>query len=105
MALAASIASTLNLVILLLVFGRRVGRMQWGPVARSVARSAFNAAVMSGGLWLLQREMAGLFDGRVLAVGVCVGTGVLLYGAASWATGSPELRSLVSLGRTGERVR
>ena len=105
MALAASIASTLNLVILLLVVGRRTGRMQWGPVARSVARSAFNAAVMAGGLWLLKREMAGQFDGRVLAVGACVGAGMLLYGAASWATGSPELRSLVSLGRAGERVR
>jgi len=105
LALAASIASTLNLVILLLVFGRRTGRMQWGPVARSVARSALNAAVMAGGLWLLKREMAGQFDGRVLAVGACVGAGMLLYGAASWATGSPELRSLVSLGRAGERVR
>jgi putative peptidoglycan lipid II flippase len=105
MALAASLASALNLAILLLVLWRRFGRIRWGAVARSVARSAFNTAVMSGGLWLLAREMTGRCDGRASVVAVCVGAGVLLYFGASWATGSPELRSLVSLGRAGGRMR
>ena len=99
MALAASAASTLNLGILLLALERRVGRMRWGAVARSVARSGFNTAVMSGGLWLFAGAMAGRCDSRILTVGTCVAAGVLLYGAASWATGSPELRELVSLGK------
>jgi putative peptidoglycan lipid II flippase len=97
MALAASVASTLNLVILLLLLERRVGWMRWGAAARSVARSAFNTAVMSGGLWLLARETAEQLDGRGLLVGAWVGAGAVLYVAASWATGSPELRYLVSL--------
>jgi putative peptidoglycan lipid II flippase len=99
MALAASAASTLNLGILLPALGRRVGRMRWGPVARSVVRSAFNTAVMSGGLWLLARAMADRCDSRILVVGAGVAAGVLLYGAASWATGSPELRDLAALGK------
>jgi putative peptidoglycan lipid II flippase len=97
MALAASVASTLHLVILLLLLERRVGRMRWGAAACSVARSAFNTAVMSGGLWLLARETAEQLDGRGLLVGAWVGAGAVLYVAASWATGSPELRYLVSL--------
>jgi hypothetical protein len=64
-----------------------------------VARSAFNTAVMSGGLWLLARAMADRCDSRILVVGASVAAGVLIYGAASWATGSPELRDLAALGK------
>ena len=96
MALAASIASTLNLVILLVVLGRRLDPMPWGSMARSVARSAFNTAVMSGGVWGLSRAMGDGADRTWTGV-ACIGAGAVLYAGVARLTGSPELRSMMAL--------
>jgi putative peptidoglycan lipid II flippase len=103
MALAASIASTLNVILLLVFLGRRLGRMPWGGMARSMVRSALNTTVMSVGVWLLSTRVLDATGGRWPAVGACLAAGVILYGGSSLATGSPELRSLGLSARIGRR--
>jgi putative peptidoglycan lipid II flippase len=95
LALSASIASTLNLAVLMVCLARRLRPMPWRGVAVSAGRSAVNTAVMACGVWLAGRLL--LPEGSAAgwqAVAACLAAGVLLYGGASLATASPELRSL-----------
>jgi putative peptidoglycan lipid II flippase len=104
LALATSLASMLNLGLLLCVLKTRLGTLGWKSIAWSVCRSLFCAISMGIAVrmaaWFMvldkNSSLPGLIGGVVgsIAVGLCV------YGAGSYMIKSPELgRMFVEAGR------
>jgi len=100
MALATSLASLLNLAILLGFLRRAIGGVGWRSIGASLARSILSAGIMAAGVVVMSRVMLSGFNPTptTLAVGLCasIGGGALVYFAASRALGSAELGDLLA---------
>jgi putative peptidoglycan lipid II flippase len=101
LALALSISASLEVVGLIWALRRRIDSIEEAEVLRSGARSllaaALAAAVMLGGLLALQAWSPDLLAdgvGRVLALGLLVGSGALVYLLAAAGMGSRELTQI-----------
>ena len=94
--LSTSLAAILNVAILYALLPRKIGAMEFGPLAAYAARLAAVSAAGGGAAWLLNRLIAGelgvSFAGTVasLAVSGLVGCGV--FYALSLALGLTETR-------------
>ncbi len=94
--LSTSLAAILNVAILYALLPRKIGAMEFGPLAAYAARLALASAAGGGAAWLLNRLIAGeigvSFAGTVasLAVSGLVGCGV--FYALSLALGLTETR-------------
>jgi putative peptidoglycan lipid II flippase len=105
LALATSVASAVNLILLIVALRKRLGRIEGHNILRSVVKSAVCAAVMGFviglvGLW------AGSQCGKspwclVLWVLGSVGAGTILYGGLAFLFRSQELGAVVDMARTG----
>jgi putative peptidoglycan lipid II flippase len=100
MALAASLASILNLVLLLAALRHEVAAGQWRGIAGSLGRSLLGSAVMAGGVMALSRVLIpGWREAETLhlawTVALSVIAGGLLYMASAALLRSPELRGLL----------
>ncbi|MGE5256014.1 MAG: murein biosynthesis integral membrane protein MurJ [Hyphomicrobiales bacterium] len=106
-ALATSLASILNLAILLAFLRRRIAGVDWRSIGASLVRSILSAGIMAAGVVGIMHAM--LSSGRqtptVLAEGLCasIAGGALIYFAASRALGSREFDEL--LAHAARRVR
>jgi len=97
-ALSASLASTLNLILLVAALVRRIGFPQWKSVMLSACKTMTGSAIMGGCVWLMARWIipapdkpsAPLFWG----FSGCVVFGVAVYAASCYVLKSPELESL-----------
>jgi putative peptidoglycan lipid II flippase len=98
MALATSLASLLNLAILLTFLRRKITGVGWRSIGASLVRSSLSAGIMAAGVTGIAGFMLpGLSQTpAALAMGLCasIGGGVLIYGVASRALGSAELGDL-----------
>jgi putative peptidoglycan lipid II flippase len=109
MALATSLASALNLLLLLAALDKKLGGLDRRGLAASLSKSLLSTAVMAVALGGLSRVMlqgpgqtaAGLLLGLTLSIAA----GVSIYLAVSLAFGSPEARGLWGALRGGIRVR
>jgi putative peptidoglycan lipid II flippase len=104
LALATSLASSVNLTLLILALRRRLGRIGARSILQSVFRSTVCAAVMGGvigmvGLWAAPRCGDSTWYLSIWVVG-SVGAGVILYGACALLFRSPELVAVVDIVRT-----
>jgi putative peptidoglycan lipid II flippase len=99
LALATTLASVLNLWLLLRVLHSRLGRRGTGAVGRSAIRSLFCAAAMGVVIWMM--APAGSADAAmtVLRVGACVLTGLLVYTLLSYAVNRETLLRAVAVFR------
>lgn len=95
LALAAAVASMVNLLLLGRVLNARLGGLNWPVMARSAIKIVACAAVMGGGVRFLMVQMAtpGVqsFAHRLIAVSVSVAAGVGLFGGLAWWVRCPEL--------------
>ena len=104
LALANSIATALEMFILLILLGRKLQGLPVRELLTSGGRSLLAACVMAGGVvsWLaLLPDRAAVFGlplGWVAAT-VGAGAGILIYAFASFLLGSPEIRQLSALAR------
>lgn len=100
MALATSLASLLNLAILLTFLRRKIGGVAWRSIGASMVRSILSAGIMAAGVLGILRAMLSspYQDPTALAVGLGAGIagGALIYLAASRALGSAELGELLA---------
>jgi putative peptidoglycan lipid II flippase len=100
MALATSLASLLNLAILLTFLRRRIEGVDWRGIGASLGRSLLSAGIMAAGVAGIARALLpGLHQNpAALAVGLsaAIGGGALVYFAASRALGSAELGDLLA---------
>lgn len=95
LALATSLASMLNLVLLMHALRARLGLLGWKNIAQSAAKAFFCSLVMGIVVWMSARIMippesrtsAGLLMGVVASIGI----GLCIYGVMSFVLKSQEL--------------
>lgn len=95
LALATSLASILNLALMIVALKRKLGSLGWKSIARSFSRTLVSASVMGLTVWAARLaiipaqslSLAGLSGG----VAGCVAVGIGTYGAVSYILKSPEL--------------
>ncbi|MHB8868272.1 MAG: murein biosynthesis integral membrane protein MurJ [Thermoleophilia bacterium] len=112
LALGTSIALTVNFIVLIELLRRKIGPMGFGALARSSARIAAAAAVMTVEVVLFDRWLAGVVQagdaGLGLRVALGIGGGAVTYFIAARVGRLPELPEVVSMlkaaaGRRGKR--
>jgi putative peptidoglycan lipid II flippase len=106
LALATSLASYLNLVVLYWVFRRRLGAVDETRLARSVGRTLAASVVMGLACWWVAEELnlLAVSSFALLAAG-CLGTiafGVVIYLGLAWVLRAEELGEVYTL-VTGRR--
>ena len=105
LALATSLASILNLGLLVYALKNKLGVLGWRSIARSfrktlVSSSVMGAAVWAAGLIILPAQNitpAGLLGG----VAGCIAIGICTYGSVSYVLKSPELHVVLTEVRKG----
>ena len=102
LALALSLASTLQLFILIFLLQRRLGGIEGKVVINSMVKSFLSACIMGICIYFLQLELFGgiatqgvvHFAFGILIV-ICVG--IVIYGISSFVLRSKELSTLIGL--------
>ncbi|MGD8250861.1 MAG: murein biosynthesis integral membrane protein MurJ [Desulfobacterales bacterium] len=96
-ALGTSIASILNLALLLRNLARRLGSVGSRRSAGSFLRMATCSLIMGGGVHLMAERLCVQTSGIEAFLGLvgCVAGGMMIYGVLSLITGSQELRMLL----------
>lgn len=106
LALALSMASILNLVLLTLALRRKLGALGWRHLAISAARSAICAALMGICVWALALQLlpsADLSWVRLLTgLTVCIGFGAIVFGGFAFAFKAPELQVVFQMAAKGK---
>jgi putative peptidoglycan lipid II flippase len=107
LALATSLASMLNLGLLVHALWGRIGAPRWSRIGRSVARSTVCAGLMGaaiwGGLLFFKIPIARLGTTEILVdTGGCIIFGIALYTLFSWLLKSPELKQVRFIFKGGE---
>ena len=94
--LSTSLAAILNVAILYALLPRKIGAMEFGPLAAYAARLAVVSAAGGGAAWLLNRLIAGelgvSFAGTVASLAVSGLVGCAVFYALSLALGLTETR-------------
>jgi putative peptidoglycan lipid II flippase len=96
-ALAASLASFLNLALLLLALRKKLPAVDWRAMGASLGRSLFSTLVMAAGVEFTARTVMGNRPATSVGVAACVVTGVLIYAGAALVLRSPELAGICGL--------
>jgi putative peptidoglycan lipid II flippase len=97
LALANTVATTVEMVVLLWLLARRLRGLEWRGVLGSSAKAAVAALAMAAVLWWLGGR-AGEANAVILGVGGLLVGGVVYFGVAG-VLGAPELASLRRLRR------
>jgi len=105
LALATSLASVLNLGLLVHALRRKLGSLGWRKIAKSAGVTLGNAAIMGAVVWTVARLLtgteSGAFSGKLGAMAACVTTGLVVFGACSYLTGSPEFSNVIAEAKKG----
>jgi putative peptidoglycan lipid II flippase len=105
LALATSLASILNLVLLVRALSARLGSLDWKSLMVSIGRTTLGSGVMGLAVWTAafiivpaeDRTLSGLVWGLLGSMA----TGLCSYGAFSYFVRSPELGSVLAQARKG----
>ena len=96
-ALAASLASFLNLALLLLALRKTLTAVDWRAMGASLGRSLSSTLVMAAGVEVLARTVMGNRPATFAGLAACMAAGVLIYAGTSLVLRSPELAGICSL--------
>jgi putative peptidoglycan lipid II flippase len=96
LALATSLASILNLGLLVYALRNKLGALGWRSIARSFCKTLVSSLAMGGVVWaagwiILPDRNPGL-AGLAAGVAGCIAVGICAYSAFSYALKSSELR-------------
>jgi len=105
LALATSLASMLNLGLLLSALRTRLGSLGWKSIAQSVCRSLLCSVVMGIAVHMAASFMItdknSTLSGLIAGIAGSIAVGLCIYGAGSYMIKSPELsRVLVEAGKS-----
>ena len=100
LALATSLASILNLGLLVHALRSKLGSLGWRNIMRSAYRTLLNAGFMGIVVWgavfvFIPPEGAAVMELLLGLIG-CILTGLIVYGTCSYLMKSPELLSVVA---------
>ena len=99
LALSNSLATTVEMGVLLGLIRRRLGGLEGRRLARSLLRIGLATAVMGAAIWMVATLLAG--GSAWLSGGLAVAAGVVVYGGSSLLLGAPEPRAVWGLVRPG----
>jgi putative peptidoglycan lipid II flippase len=109
LALAISLASVLNLVLLLVYLHKKIGALIGRRVLATTAQSGLASVMMAAGVWALAcRVVPATLEGTLellVALTGCVAAGIGIYAGISLLMGSPELKAVLQLVRGKEQTR
>jgi putative peptidoglycan lipid II flippase len=101
LALSNSLATTLEMVVLIAIIRRRLSGLEGQRMASSLARIAVSAAVMGVVAGVVAWMLAG--SSALLVGGLAVAAGVVVYVAVSLLLGASEPRAVWQMVRSGRR--
>ncbi len=104
LALATSLASALNLGLLLYALHVKLGSLEWKGILNSVARTMVSAVIMGFVVWaataVLIPSEGGKFGGLLTGLAGCLIIGLVVFGVCCYLIKSPELESGLAEVRT-----
>jgi putative peptidoglycan lipid II flippase len=100
LALATSLASALNLALLVIALRNKLGSLGWRGIAQSAIKTLGCAAIMGAAVWVATQVFIPA-DGAVfieLLAGLlaCVVAGLAVFGICSYGIKSPEFASMLA---------
>lgn len=105
LALATSLASMLNLGLLVHALRARLGSLGWKSIAQSAGRTLFSSVGMGLVVWAVAGALIPLesrtLSGRLTGVVASISIGLCIYGVISYVVKSQELSSVLSEARKG----
>jgi putative peptidoglycan lipid II flippase len=101
LALSSSVATTIEIVVLLALIRRRLDGLEGRLLAGSLARIGLAAAVMGGAVILATRLLGG--ESVWLVSGLSIAAGLAVYGGVSLALGATEPAAVWSMVRSRRR--
>jgi putative peptidoglycan lipid II flippase len=104
-ALAASLASFLNLALLLLALRKKLTAVDWRAIGASLGRSLASTLVMAAGVAFMARTVMGQQPATAAGLAACMVAGVLIYAGAALTLRSPELAGIYGLVKRSLRAR
>jgi len=99
LALSNSLATTVEMGVLLGLIRRRLGGLEGRRLASSLLRIGLATAVMGAAIWMVATLLAG--GSAWLSGGLAVAAGAVVYGGSSLLLGAPEPRAVWGLVRPG----
>lgn len=105
LALATSLASILNLILLTAALRERLGTPEWGKIMNSTCKSVICSVIMGCTVWGIAnwtipweggtsiRLVSGLF--------LCIASGCILYSGAAFLMKSPEVKTVLAAAGKG----
>ena len=104
LALATSLASALNLGLLLYALHLKLGSLEWKGILNSVARTMVSAVIMGFVVWaaaaVLIPPEGGKFGELLTGLVGCLIIGLVVFGICCYLIKSPELESGFAEART-----
>ena len=105
LALATSLASALNLALLVLALRKKLGALGWRGIAQSALKTLGSAVVMGAAVWVAAKVLIPAqgtsFSTLLAGVITCVVTGLAIFAVCSYGTKSPELGNMLAEIKTG----
>ena len=107
LALATSLASVVNLGLLIWALAKRLGPIRWDVIGASMVKTIISSFIMGAVVWFSARMVVPSAEGSTIALLVSLmGTilvGVLLYGTSAFCLKSDELKEVLSTFRKTSR--
>ncbi|WP_435547278.1 murein biosynthesis integral membrane protein MurJ [Desulfobacterium sp. N47] len=109
LALANSLASILNIILLFRAINIKVGYPGWDKLQKSAGKTVVCSLIMGGIVWCLKSLIIPYenisFGAMLLSVTSCLLAGIVLYGFLTYFVKSSEIKSLIALtGRSRKKV-
>jgi putative peptidoglycan lipid II flippase len=105
LALATSLASILNLGLLVRALKNKLGELGWKSIIRSFGRTLICSIVMGAAVWAAALQIMPVhyqaLPGLLGGVSGCIAIGLCTYGGASYILRSPELHVVLTEVRKG----
>jgi putative peptidoglycan lipid II flippase len=107
LALATSLASMVNLGLLIRVLAKRLGPIKWGSIGVSTVRTIVSSGIMGGAVWIGGRLVIPAEESSAVALlAGLMGTilaGIALYATSAYILKSAELKEVLTTFRKSSR--
>ncbi|MGD8962409.1 MAG: murein biosynthesis integral membrane protein MurJ [Desulfobacterales bacterium] len=100
LALATSLASVLNLALLVLALRKKLGSLGWRGIAQSALKTLGSTVVMGAAVWVAAKvlipDQGASFITLLAGLMACMAAGLAIFGGCSYGIKSPELGSMLA---------
>jgi len=109
LALSLSLASMLNLTLLVRALKLKLGSMEWGSITKSAGRTIICSVIMGAVVWVVTLFLLSSKDitiyGLFFGLMGSIITGIVLYGGFSFLIKSPEFYEVLAVTKKSIRIK